>query len=51
MSTLNLEAVKKLIANASKHAEDEGFAPMAFVVIDAGGHMIAAHRQDGKSVV
>lgn len=49
MSTLNLEAVKKLIANASKHAEDEGFAPMAFVVIDAGGHMIAAHRQDGAT--
>jgi uncharacterized protein GlcG (DUF336 family) len=46
---LNLEATRKIMANASKHAEDEGFAPMAFVVIDAGGNMVAALRQDGAT--
>lgn len=49
MNSLNLEATKKILANAGKLAEDEGYAPMAFVVIDAGGNMIAAHRQDGAT--
>ncbi len=49
MSSLNLEATRKILANAGKLAEDEGYAPMAFVVIDAGGNMIAAHRQDGAT--
>ena len=49
MNELNLEAAKKIIANASKLAETESFQPMAFVVLDSGGHMMAAHRQDGAT--
>lgn len=49
MVALSLETTRKILANAAKHAEDEGFQPMAFVVLDAGGHMIAALRQDGAT--
>jgi uncharacterized protein GlcG (DUF336 family) len=38
-----------MIAAAEAHADRAGFKPLAVVVLDSGGHVIAAVRQDGAS--
>jgi len=46
---LTLAIAKTLIEGALDAASEFGFAPMAVVVLDSGGHIIAAERQDGAS--
>ncbi|WP_024794011.1 GlcG/HbpS family heme-binding protein [Tomitella biformata] len=47
--TLNLDTARTLIAAARAHGAQEGFKPLTVVVLDAGGHVLAAEREDGSS--
>lgn len=47
---VNLEAAMVIITAARAAASAGGFRPLAIVVLDAGGHLIAAQREDGASI-
>lgn len=49
MTRLNLAAARAIIDAALNEAHDLGLKPMAVTVLDAGGHVIAAEREDGAS--
>ena len=50
MTALDLETARTIVAEARAHAASEGFKPMTVVVLDAGGHVVAAEREDGSSI-
>jgi uncharacterized protein GlcG (DUF336 family) len=47
--TLDLAAARTIVAGARAHAAASGFKPLTVVVLDAGGHLLAAEREDGSS--
>lgn len=47
--TLDLETARAIIAAARSSARDQGYKPLTIVVLDAGGHVVAAEREDGSS--
>ncbi|MEQ4518128.1 heme-binding protein [Pseudarthrobacter sp. B907] len=46
---LTLESAQSIISDAFAAGAQHGFKPLTVVVLDAGGHVIAAARQDGAS--
>ncbi|GLY15475.1 heme-binding protein [Kineosporia rhizophila] len=49
MTALPLETARTIIAAARAHAREAGLQPLTVVVLDAGGHVLAAEREDGAS--
>ena len=47
--SLTLDQARGIIAAARNHGRDSGFKPLTVVVLDAGGHVLAAEREDGSS--
>lgn len=47
--SLNLDTAQSIIAEALAAGQQHGFRPLTVVVLDPGGHVIAAARQDGAS--
>jgi uncharacterized protein GlcG (DUF336 family) len=47
--SINLETARTIIAGSLRHAAAANFKPLTVVVLDAGGHVVAAERQDGSS--
>jgi uncharacterized protein GlcG (DUF336 family) len=47
MQDLMLSQAQRAIAIALEHARGNALAPLAIVVLDAGGHVRAAAREDG----
>lgn len=47
--SLNLDTAQSIIAEALATGQQHGFKPLTVVVLDPGGHVIAAARQDGAS--
>lgn len=47
--SLKLASAQSITADALAAGERHGFKPLTVVVLDAGGHVIAAARQDGAS--
>lgn len=47
--SLTLETAQSIISDALAAGKERGFKPLTVVVLDAGGHVIAAARQDGAS--
>jgi uncharacterized protein GlcG (DUF336 family) len=50
MTTLTLEQANKILAAALARSREQGFKPMAIVVLDDAGHLKAAQREDGASM-
>jgi uncharacterized protein GlcG (DUF336 family) len=50
VSTLDLETARTVIAAARTHGRTAGLKALTVVVLDAGGHIIAAEREDGASI-
>jgi uncharacterized protein GlcG (DUF336 family) len=48
MST-NLATARTIIDAALQFGHDKGFKPLTVVVLDAGGNVVAAEREDGSS--
>lgn len=47
--SLTLASAQSITADALTAGQQHGFKPLTVVVLDAGGHVIAAARQDGAS--
>jgi uncharacterized protein GlcG (DUF336 family) len=47
--SIDLNTAREVIAKARAHAQNSGYKPMTVVVLDAGGHVLAAEREDGAS--
>jgi uncharacterized protein GlcG (DUF336 family) len=50
VSTLTLDHANQIISAAFAAGADQGFKPLAVLVLDAGGHAKAFARQDGASI-
>ncbi|MFN2536889.1 MAG: heme-binding protein [Mycobacteriales bacterium] len=47
--SLSLSQARTLIAGARNHGRTASLQPLTVVVLDAGGHVVAAEREDGAS--
>ena len=47
--SIDLSTAQSIIAKALETGQQHGFKPLTVVVLDAGGHITAAARQDGAS--
>ncbi len=47
--SLDLDTARAIVAGTRAHASSAGLKPMTVVVLDAGGHVVAAEREDGSS--
>jgi uncharacterized protein GlcG (DUF336 family) len=47
---LDLDTARTIVAGARAHAAEAGFKPMTVVVLDDGGHVVVAEREDGSSM-
>ncbi|MEP7088586.1 MAG: heme-binding protein [Nocardioidaceae bacterium] len=48
--SIDLETARTIMAGTRAHAAEAGFKPMTVVVLDTGGHVVAAEREDGSSM-
>ena len=46
---IDLQTARTVIEGARAAAREKGFKPLTVVVLDAGGHVVAAEREDGSS--
>ncbi|MGU7768676.1 GlcG/HbpS family heme-binding protein [Burkholderia sp. MR1-5-21] len=51
MNPLNLETATRLVDSALQKGREIKAAPLCVVVLDAGGHLIVAKREDGASLL
>lgn len=49
MSRISLDTARSIVAAALAKGRAEGMKPLTVVVLDAGGHVVAAEREDGSS--
>lgn len=47
--SIDLQTARTVIEAARATGRDKGFKPLTVVVLDAGGHVVAAEREDGSS--
>ena len=47
--SVDLATARAMIATALHHGHQNGFQPLTVVVLDSGGHLVAAEREDGAS--
>lgn len=47
--SIDLNTAQSIVAEALAAGQQHGFKPLTVVVLDTGGHLIAAARQDGAS--
>ncbi|SDD22244.1 Uncharacterized conserved protein GlcG, DUF336 family [Geodermatophilus telluris] len=46
---IDLQTARTVVEGARAAAREKGFKPLTVVVLDAGGHVVAAEREDGSS--
>jgi uncharacterized protein GlcG (DUF336 family) len=51
MSELSLDVASLIVDKALERGRELGLAPLTVVVLDAGGHLKAAKREDGASLL
>jgi uncharacterized protein GlcG (DUF336 family) len=47
--SIGLETAKSITAGARAAAKEYGLKPLTVVVLDAGGHVVSAEREDGSA--
>jgi uncharacterized protein GlcG (DUF336 family) len=50
MMTITLETARQIIDQTRAHGRANGMNALTVVVLDAGGHLVAAEREDGASI-
>lgn len=48
--TITLDTAQTIVQGARAAAVELGLKPLSIVVLDAGGHLVAAQREDGASI-
>ncbi|HTN61190.1 MAG TPA: heme-binding protein [Devosia sp.] len=51
MPNIALETANRIIANGIEEARKHGFKPLTFCVLDTGGHLVSAQREDGSGIL
>lgn len=51
MTNISLDDANRLIAAALSFARGKGLAPLTVVVLDGGGHVVAAQREDDSGIL
>jgi uncharacterized protein GlcG (DUF336 family) len=46
---ITLDQARAIIAGTRAAGREQGFKPLTVVVLDAGGHVVAAEKEDGSS--
>jgi len=49
MKTIDLETANRIIATAIRIAHQHGHLPLTYCVVDRGGHLVSAQREDNSS--
>jgi uncharacterized protein GlcG (DUF336 family) len=49
MTALTLELARTIVQGTRAHGRQRALKPLTVVVLDAGGHLLAAEREDGSS--
>ncbi len=47
---LDLETARTIVAGARASGREQGLKPLTVVVLDPGGHIVVAEREDGASI-
>jgi uncharacterized protein GlcG (DUF336 family) len=47
---ITLDQARSIVAGVREHGRATGLKPLTVVVLDAGGHVVAAEREDGASI-
>jgi uncharacterized protein GlcG (DUF336 family) len=50
MTALDLETARRIVAAAREFSAQQTFKPLLVTVLDAGGHVVVAEREDGASI-
>ena len=50
-TSLGLDTAETIASEALAHRKAQGFLPLTVVVLDAGGHIVTAKREDGSGIV
>lgn len=48
--SIDLQTARTILAAALSTGREKGFKPLTVVVLDTGGHVVAAEREDGSSM-
>src|SRR5690606_26929556 len=51
ITTLPLEKARQIVRNTLQEGRRQSLAPLTVVVLDAGGQLVAAEREDGASLL
>lgn len=51
MSSIDLQTANKVIAAGIAFAREKKMKPLTFVVLDTGGHLVSAQREDNSGIL
>lgn len=51
MTSISLKVASEVVDNVLAKGRELGFEPLTAVVLDAGGHVVAAKREDGSGII
>ncbi|MGE0060736.1 MAG: heme-binding protein [Xanthobacteraceae bacterium] len=51
MSSIDLETANKVIAGGIAFAREQKMKPLTFVILDTGGHLVSAQREDNSGIL
>jgi uncharacterized protein GlcG (DUF336 family) len=51
VSSIDLQTANKVIAAGIAFARDKKMKPLTFVILDTGGHLVSAQREDGSGIL
>jgi uncharacterized protein GlcG (DUF336 family) len=51
MSNISLKDAGVIVDSALAKGREKGFEPLSVFVLDAGGHLVAAKREDGSGII
>jgi uncharacterized protein GlcG (DUF336 family) len=51
VNSIDLQTANKVIAAGIAFARDKKMKPLTFVILDTGGHLVSAQREDGSGIL
>lgn len=51
MSSIDLQTANKVIAAGIAFAREKKMKPLTFCILDTGGHLVSAQREDGSGIL
>lgn len=51
MPNINMETANRVLANCILVARERNFKPLTFCILDTGGHLVSAQREDNSGIL